>query len=106
MSLFLTIFSLALSPLAFGEDIIKTFPGGGAQDIINDTTAPNSKRDGALHMEAECIGVNKKVIQKGQNGYEQCLKDRLSRSNRGKPTGRTGGAINPMGQPTTAAPGQ
>ena len=65
---------------------------------------PGESGQGAIQINDECMSTDKKVLKKGQKGYGDCMRQRLNRSNQARPNGSRG--VNPMGQPTTPAPGQ
>ena len=88
------ILLLCLCPLTHADEVIKTFPAGGAEDVLN---KPGNDVTGAIQINAECMGIDKKVYKKGQDGYEDCLKQRLNRTNKAKPNGGRGSplSVNP-----------
>ncbi len=101
------ILLLGLAPLTHADEVIKTYPAGGAEDLLNSKNPlGDSSHEGAIQINSECMGIDKKVFKKGQAGYEDCLKQRLNRSKAIKAKPNYGRGVNPMGQPTTPAPGQ
>jgi hypothetical protein len=87
---------MTLTSGTFADEVIKVFPGGGAEEVLNNPQSPAHDSTGAIRLNMECTGMDQKTFKKGQPGYEDCLKQRLNRSNKARPNGNLG--AHPMGQ--------
>jgi hypothetical protein len=76
--------SVSLIVPAFADEVIKTFPGGSANDMINNTEPPGAKDKpmGAIKMHKKCRDDKGALIDEGTPGYEACLKSMLKRPKR------------------------
>lgn len=77
------IISVSLSS-ADANEVLKTFPAGGAADVLNQKGPPGAddKPIGAIKLEKKCRDDKGNLISEGNKGYEECLKLRLKRPKR------------------------
>ena len=88
---------------SIADEVIKTFPGGSANDLINSTKMPGAddKPIGAIKLQRKCRDSKGKLIDEGAPGYQECLKSRLDRPKRPPIPEAPVGAENASPKPAT-----
>lgn len=77
---FCLVLSAVIAPTR-ADEVIKTFPGGGANDLINSTKPPGHDLEpmGSIKIIKQCRTEKGALIKDGEKGYQECLKDRMKR---------------------------
>jgi len=64
---------------ARADEVLKTFPAGGAEEILNKVPGSDDKPVGAIKMNKKCRTEKGTLVSEGDKGYQECLSAQLKR---------------------------